>query len=59
MAVGQYLYFSAKGNSVLNIINILLGFSVAIRQVVHVLHMGRKPLEAEASIWGFKAAYDS
>lgn len=56
MAVGQYLAFSAKGNRVLNIINILLGLSVAVCQVVLFPRMGHKPLEAEEAIWGFKAA---
>lgn len=56
MAVGQYLDFSAKGNRVLNIINILLGFSAAACQVVFFPHTGHKPLEAEAAIWGIKAA---
>lgn len=59
MAVGQYFDFAAKGNRVWSITNILLGFSVAICQVVLFPHMGRKPLEAEAAIWSFKAAYDS
>lgn len=58
MAVGQYLDFPAKGNRVLNIINILLGFFVTACQVVLFPHMGHKPLEAEAVIGGFKAAHD-
>lgn len=59
MAVGQYLDFSAKGNRVLNIINILLCFRITVCQVVLFPHIAHKPLEVEEAIWGFKAACNS
>lgn len=59
MAVGQYLDFSAKGNRVLNIINILLGCRVAVCQVILFPHMEHKLLKAKAANLGFKAAYES
>lgn len=59
MAVGQYLDFSAKGNRVLNIINVLLGFRAGVCQVILFPHMDHKPLKAESAMQGFKAAYES